>query len=70
MALDKLKHQYTDPLQVSSLSVDGNLSIGGTVFVNGSSGAAGYLLTSTATGVQWAPAPVAVDFSPLMLIGA
>lgn len=55
MALDKLKHQYTDPLQVSSLSVDGKLSIGGTVFVNGSPGAAGYLLTSTATGVQWAP---------------
>lgn len=30
MTLQKLQHQYTDPLKVSSLSVDGNLNIGGT----------------------------------------
>jgi len=34
MALDKLKHQYTEPLQVSSLSVDGNLNASN-VIING-----------------------------------
>ena len=31
MALQKLQHQYTDPLRVSSLNVDGNLNVGGTI---------------------------------------
>jgi hypothetical protein len=34
MALDKLKHQYTEPLQVSSLSVDGNLNASN-IIING-----------------------------------
>jgi len=60
MALNKLQHPYTEPLKVSALNVDGSLSVGGTIFVNGSTGVAGYLLTSTANGVQWAAAPVSL----------
>jgi hypothetical protein len=42
MALNKLQHQYTDPLKVSSLNVDENLNIGGTestgsIIINGTS---------------------------------
>ena len=57
MALNKLNHKYTEPLQVSSLSVDGNLNAGGTInasnfTINGNSlipNLSGYLTISSAS---------------------
>jgi hypothetical protein len=37
-----------------------NTTLQGTLTVGGVTGTAGYLLTSTGTGVQWAPAPISL----------
>jgi hypothetical protein len=48
MALNKLSHQYTDPLKVASLNVDGTLNAG-SISINGSSLSDIYLTTSSAS---------------------
>jgi hypothetical protein len=48
MALDKLKHQYTEPLQVSSLSVDGDLNASNLIINGITVTPSTYLTTSTA----------------------
>jgi hypothetical protein len=49
MALDKLKHQYTEPLQVSSLSVDGDLNASNVIINGVTVTPSTYLTTSNAS---------------------
>jgi hypothetical protein len=66
MALDKLKHQYTEPLQVSSLSVDGNLNASNVIINGVTVTPSTYLTTSNASTTYLTISNAVSTYSPIV----